>query len=295
MTDTYEYGAYGEVLRATGATENPYLYRGESWDSELGLQYLRARYYEPETGRFLSTDPFEGMVESPVSRHRYLYGNANPVVFEDPSGEMSISRYSAARVIDSILEDFLLAGISFSPAQLIMSEFANIREDSIQWDGLQISFDATFGYRSRLLGFTGFGVDIYAAQSSNYGGNKRNVVLLTLHSNFGKVYLQSPRATLGSFTVQSPASMALSNKTLSGGFLAIGGSIFAGHDRPGTRFYRYGAGYSRQLLSLGFARGNAHGFGVSYGRGVNLFEFQAGLSIPLWESDLLENPTTSND
>ena len=38
-----------------------YLYRGEQYDSDLGLYYLRARYYNPQTGRFLSRDPEEGV------------------------------------------------------------------------------------------------------------------------------------------------------------------------------------------------------------------------------------------
>ena len=41
-------------------------YCGESID-KTGLQYLRARYYDPSMGRFLSTDAFEGVLESPVS------------------------------------------------------------------------------------------------------------------------------------------------------------------------------------------------------------------------------------
>jgi RHS repeat-associated protein len=141
VTDTYEYGGYGEVLRATGTTENPYLYRGESWDAELGLQYLRARYYEPETGRFLSTDPFEGMVERPVSRHRYLYGNANPVVFEDPSGEVSaVAGELQASNIASILAKISLPIPGLVRAGGLATAFAtsaynNFRGNLREWSG----------------------------------------------------------------------------------------------------------------------------------------------------------------
>ena len=54
VTDTYEYDAFGNAVNKTGTTPNNYLYRGEQYDPDLGLYYLRARYYNPSTGRFLS-------------------------------------------------------------------------------------------------------------------------------------------------------------------------------------------------------------------------------------------------
>ncbi|NER00132.1 MAG: hypothetical protein F6K30_26110, partial [Cyanothece sp. SIO2G6] len=87
VTDTYTFDAYGNLLDANGTTENDYLYRGEQDDAHADLQYLRARYYDTDTGRFISTDPFEGWQEVPISRHRYVYGNNNPLTYIDPSGE----------------------------------------------------------------------------------------------------------------------------------------------------------------------------------------------------------------
>ena len=65
VTDEYEYDAYGNSFTKQGTTPNNYLYRAEQFDSDLGLYYLRARYYNPQTGRFLSRDPKE---LSPSSR-----------------------------------------------------------------------------------------------------------------------------------------------------------------------------------------------------------------------------------
>ena len=45
VTDSYDYDAYGNLLNSSGSTENNYLYRGEQYDQELGMQYLRQRYY----------------------------------------------------------------------------------------------------------------------------------------------------------------------------------------------------------------------------------------------------------
>jgi RHS repeat-associated protein len=60
VSDTYEYDAFGNEVNHTGTTPNNYLYRGEQYDSDLGLYYLRARYMNPLTGRFLSRDPEGG-------------------------------------------------------------------------------------------------------------------------------------------------------------------------------------------------------------------------------------------
>ncbi len=73
VTDEYEYDAYGNSFTKQGSTPNNYLYRGEQYDSDLGLYYLRARYYNPLTGRFMSRDPEDGKRKDPASFHKYLY------------------------------------------------------------------------------------------------------------------------------------------------------------------------------------------------------------------------------
>jgi RHS repeat-associated protein len=82
----YDYDAYGNLTRKDGDADNNYLFTGEQYDSNFDGYYLRARYYDPATGRFVSTDPFEGFNDQPVTLHDYLYGNVNPVNRIDPSG-----------------------------------------------------------------------------------------------------------------------------------------------------------------------------------------------------------------
>ena len=86
VTNTYEYDAFGNEVNHTGTTPNNYLYRGEQYDSDLGLYYLRARYYDPLTGRFLSRDPADGDSENPSTLHKYLYAGGDPVNGWDPTG-----------------------------------------------------------------------------------------------------------------------------------------------------------------------------------------------------------------
>ena len=86
LTDSYQYEGFGVLAASTGITPNSYLFTGEQFDANLGFYYLRARYYAPEDGRFITKDPFQGNNIDPQSLHKYLYANANPLNVIDPSG-----------------------------------------------------------------------------------------------------------------------------------------------------------------------------------------------------------------
>jgi RHS repeat-associated protein len=90
ISDSYDYSAYGLVVRRTGSAANPYQFAGEQRDPESGLDYLRARYYDPATGRFLSRDPLPGEETIPLSLNKYLYVHGNPVNLVDPSGQITL-------------------------------------------------------------------------------------------------------------------------------------------------------------------------------------------------------------
>jgi RHS repeat-associated protein len=70
---------------STGTRQTPFGYAGEMED-ENGLVYLRARYYNRDTGTFPSLDPYEGDISNPMSLNRYIYVYDNPVNLVDPSG-----------------------------------------------------------------------------------------------------------------------------------------------------------------------------------------------------------------
>jgi RHS repeat-associated protein len=78
----YEYDVYGQVAASDPNHPNPFLFTGRRYDSETGLYYYRARYYNPYIGRFLQTDPIgygDGM-------NWYAYCANNPVGLLDRSG-----------------------------------------------------------------------------------------------------------------------------------------------------------------------------------------------------------------
>ena len=79
VTDTYDYDAFGNMINSTGATPNNYLFRGEHFDPDLGLYYLRARYFNPLSDRFLTRDTYAGNPLDPATLHKYLYAHAEPV------------------------------------------------------------------------------------------------------------------------------------------------------------------------------------------------------------------------
>ncbi len=77
ITDTYDYDAFGNLIASTGTTPNNYLFAGERFDPALGLYCNRARYLNTNTGRFWTSDPFEGAGPSETILHKYLYGPFN--------------------------------------------------------------------------------------------------------------------------------------------------------------------------------------------------------------------------
>ncbi len=90
----YNYEAFGELIDSTGDVENNYLFAGEQFDGDLEQYYLRDRYYDQNVGRFLRRDTYEGRLNEPITLHKYLYANANPVYYTDPTGLFSLAEVS---------------------------------------------------------------------------------------------------------------------------------------------------------------------------------------------------------
>ena len=103
VNERYAYDAFGNGLEEANDSTNAYRFAGEQRDEATGLDYLRARYYDPETGRFISADAYEGTLTDPTSLHDYLYAHANPVMNIDPSGYVTLGEQLAAIAIRGIL------------------------------------------------------------------------------------------------------------------------------------------------------------------------------------------------
>lgn len=83
---TFTYNAYGSLANATGILRTPLLYGQGYTDQATGLVYLVHRYYDPQTGQFMSVDPALEETEAP-----YSYVDGDPANETDPSGEFSFS------------------------------------------------------------------------------------------------------------------------------------------------------------------------------------------------------------
>ncbi len=151
LTDTYQYDAYGQLLNSTGANVNPYLYRGEQYDHDLSAYYLRARYYQPGIGRFLTTDPVEGFPNSPISLHRYVYAECNPVNMLDPSGEISLNEVLITGAIVSTLSAITTSQVEY--LQDIYAEFVKDILPEAYVVGFNIAGTMPYAILSDLLKF----------------------------------------------------------------------------------------------------------------------------------------------
>ncbi|HET7584034.1 MAG TPA: RHS repeat-associated core domain-containing protein [Gemmatimonadaceae bacterium] len=116
--DKYEYDPYGVLLDSTEAVPQPLKYMGRELDSETGLYYVRARYYDPSLGRFISEDP--GGVSGGINPYAYLAGE--PINSRDPSGMHSRWRDSDCMFVGE--NEYIIIDIS-GPITVVTSYCAN--------------------------------------------------------------------------------------------------------------------------------------------------------------------------
>jgi fibro-slime domain-containing protein/RHS repeat-associated protein len=107
VTDTYTFSAFGELLGHTGTDPQPYAFAGEPYDPNTGFQYHRARWMDPQSGRFSSMDPLAPRVGpqfGPPGLQRYWYADADPVDQIDASGlDATLAEVNASLEVSSTL------------------------------------------------------------------------------------------------------------------------------------------------------------------------------------------------
>ena len=111
LVEQVDSDAFGNLDQASGLKQT-HLYAGEYWDQDAQLLYLRARWYDPKIGRFISADPFEGKQRDPRSLNRYAYAHGDPVHNTDPSGEFSLGELNTSINIQltAVRQAFLSGG-----------------------------------------------------------------------------------------------------------------------------------------------------------------------------------------
>ena len=88
LWQSYRYDAYGNITFGAPQYNNEYTYNAESYNPNLDVQYLRARYYSPSTANFLTEDSYLGDISDPLTLNRYNYVKSSPLNYVDPEGEL---------------------------------------------------------------------------------------------------------------------------------------------------------------------------------------------------------------
>ena len=86
IENSYDYDIWGNSTLTLEQYSFSIRYAGEFFDKETGLYYLRARYYNPYIGRFISEDSYWGEDTNPLSLNLYTYCSNDPIQFTDPTG-----------------------------------------------------------------------------------------------------------------------------------------------------------------------------------------------------------------
>ncbi len=158
LAQQYSFDPFGVPLSQDGGGQ-PFGYAGEQWDANTSLIYLRARWYNPALGRFMTRDPFPGMAALPGTQNPYAYGLNNPANLTDPSGR--IAPLVAAGVGAVI-------GGTAAGVQYVMAHPGQRPEDYLQDAGFQqaVGVGALSGGVAGAVGFFAAGV----AFGGGFGG-----------------------------------------------------------------------------------------------------------------------------
>ena len=119
VVNSYDYDVWGNFIEKNETIDNPFTYFGQTYDETTGLYYLRARYYDPSTGRFTQQDFAED------GYNWYVYGNQNPVMFVDYTGEIAV----ADDVIIAVA-----AGVAAASAAIIYYKEHTKNKSKKNWD-----------------------------------------------------------------------------------------------------------------------------------------------------------------
>ena len=92
----YVYDSFGKLTASTGTITNPFRYTGREFDSETGLYYYRARYYNPQTGDFINEDP---VVAGGINAYSFVENRPTSLI--DPAG-LGPSQHSREPGMDAI-------------------------------------------------------------------------------------------------------------------------------------------------------------------------------------------------
>ena len=176
---------------------NPIRYRGYYYDTETELYYLRSRYYDPETGRFISQDDVNYLAPTHLSGlNLHAYCNDNPVSNIDPNGH-SVLGFLALVLLSGVIIHAATLVTSYAIAAVASIWDPVIRKDmnNIHWNPFNTSEEATlkmekvsfykgsavWGFKTKKFSSFAFGGMIFFKESDR----KRSDAVTTLNHEWG--------------------------------------------------------------------------------------------------------------
>ena len=153
---SYSYDPWGKVLSVSensAVAGQPLRYASYVYDTETQLYYLQARYYDPDTARFISRDPDGGDQDNPLSQNLYAYANDDPVNNVDPDGQWA---FLIGAVINTAFYHFTTpesertaSGYAFAAATGAIGGFATAAVGTSV--AARVAYNAVVTSRGRLL------------------------------------------------------------------------------------------------------------------------------------------------
>ena len=214
VENQYDYDIFGNpTLTVEPQYSSAIRYAGEFYDEETGLYYLRSRYYNPMTARFLSEDTVTGNPNDPLSLNLYTYCSNNPIMYVDPTGHRAdgelIGRGSTNTDDVRRIQNFLIG-------------YGYLGSDGADGDFGNLTYNAVIAYQ-RENGFTVDGVVGDETWSNMFPTPPPTPT--------------SPTPTSPTPTSPTPTSPTPSNPTQGGGFGSQIDNLYNGIKRLGKAVY----------------------------------------------------------
>ena len=168
-----ERSSSGSQAALPSSLHGDFRYHGQWQEASTGLYFVRARNYDPATGRFTSRDPFEGVFEEPESFHPYTWVANNPRVYRDPLGLFSLTSISVGQGIQSTLRN---AG-----RQAILDFFRTELRDRVQG----VAGDLLLSFFKGLLPVDASAIDGFLGVVADPGGEFEELILNQVCNGLG--------------------------------------------------------------------------------------------------------------
>ena len=113
VSSQYNYDAYGQTMATSTTISGTSLrYCGEQFDDGLNMYNLRARFYDPASGRFNAVDTFGGNTFDPQSLHKYAYCHGDPINGTDPTGNFTLTELLVGLLIIAVVVGLIFGSMA---------------------------------------------------------------------------------------------------------------------------------------------------------------------------------------